>query len=437
MPVLVSEHVNPVKAPGLSLRTNFSWTLAGNLLYAASQWGFLILLAKLLNSAAVGEFAFALAVTAPIMIFANQGLTGLQATDAKREFSFFDYFVCRLVTTTIAFLVICLLSYFLHGSVVIIVVGAAKAVEALCDIRYGHYQQIDRMDRMAKSMMLRGAFSLAAAAAGLYLYRSVAWAAFGLVSANVAVLVFHDYREQFFSVASGLSVVKILVRRQRERGTSLFSRTSVLFLHGFPLGLAAMLSSLTSSIPRYFIEHYSGTAMLGVFAALMYLLIGGRTLIAALAQVCMAQLSRLYIGGDKRAFDRLLFRQLAAGLALGLLGILVSAVAGKVLLALLYRPEYADYSHVLILVMFAAALNYLAEFSNVGLLAVRALKVQPVILALCAASILILSYLLVPRFGITGGAWAIVITGGVQLAVTIHCLARAPFPRTVIANSNA
>ena len=33
------------------------------------------------------------------------------------------------------------------------------------------------------------------------------------------------------------------------------------------------------------------------------------------------------------------------------------------------------------LVMIAAALNYLAEFSNSGLLAVRSIRIQPIILA--------------------------------------------------------
>ncbi len=414
----------------MSLRTNFSWTLAGNLLYAGSQWGFLILLAKLLNPSAVGEFAFALAVTAPIMIFANQGLTGLQATDARSEFAFRDYLNCRLLTTAAAFAIICLLSHFLHWSAVVIVVGASKAMEALCDIKYGQYQQSDRMDRTARSMIYRGALSLAGAAAVLSFCKSVAWAACALVAANTLVLLLHDFRGQL-----SWSGHKVDVENRRyAAGQPASARVKALLRQGFPLGLAAMLSSVTSSIPRYFLEHYSGTAMLGIFAALMYVLVGGRTLIAALAQSCVAQLSRLYANGSKKAFDRLLFKQMAVGLALGLIGILASILAGKLLLRVLYRPEYAAYSSVLVLVMFAAAINYLAEFSNSGLLAVRSIKVQPAILALCAATVLVLSFFLVPRFGIAGGAWAVLITGGVQLAVTAYCLLRKRFPAAGMAD---
>ena len=119
------------------------------------------------------EFAFALAVTAPVMIFANQGLTGLQATDARDEFSFADYFVCRLLTIYTAFTLIFFLSRIMHWSQVVVVVGAAKAAEALCDIKYGQYQRLDRMDRTAKSMVLRGFCSLLIGGILLRLFHSV------------------------------------------------------------------------------------------------------------------------------------------------------------------------------------------------------------------------------------------------------------------------
>ncbi len=45
----------------LSLRTNVAWTIAGNVIYAASQWGVLIVLARLGSQEAVGQFGLALA----------------------------------------------------------------------------------------------------------------------------------------------------------------------------------------------------------------------------------------------------------------------------------------------------------------------------------------------------------------------------------------
>src|ERR1044072_4016691 len=87
-----SQHVVPIEredreAPSssrrhsLSLRTNFSWTLAGNLIYSGCQWGVLIVLARLGSPEQVGQFALALAVTAPVIMLSNLQLRGVLATD--------------------------------------------------------------------------------------------------------------------------------------------------------------------------------------------------------------------------------------------------------------------------------------------------------------------------------------------------------------------
>jgi O-antigen/teichoic acid export membrane protein len=81
-----------------SLRHSFAWTLAGSLVYAGCQWGMLSVLAKLGSPAIVGQFALALAITAPVFMFTNLQLRGVQATDAQSEYEFPDYFTLRCLT---------------------------------------------------------------------------------------------------------------------------------------------------------------------------------------------------------------------------------------------------------------------------------------------------------------------------------------------------
>src|SRR6476660_1556484 len=93
-------HVPAVRAVAprraLSLRSNFSWTFAGNVVYAACQWGMLSALAKLGNPELVGQFALALAVTSPVFMLANLQLRGVQATDAQSQYTFADYLRVRV-----------------------------------------------------------------------------------------------------------------------------------------------------------------------------------------------------------------------------------------------------------------------------------------------------------------------------------------------------
>src|SRR5712671_3691040 len=88
------------------LRSDFTWVLAGNVLYSACQWGIVVALAKLGSPEKVGEYAFGMALTAPIVLFANLQLRALLASDVEGRFSFGQYLTFRLVTLAGALLVV-------------------------------------------------------------------------------------------------------------------------------------------------------------------------------------------------------------------------------------------------------------------------------------------------------------------------------------------
>jgi len=74
--------------------------------YAGCQWLVLIVLAKLGSPAMVGQFALALAVTAPVMLFFSLQLREVQATDAARAYSFREYLGLRAISTCLGLLIV-------------------------------------------------------------------------------------------------------------------------------------------------------------------------------------------------------------------------------------------------------------------------------------------------------------------------------------------
>ena len=82
-----------------SLRSNFAWTFAGNMLYAGCQWGMISVLAKLGSPSITGQFTLGLAVSAPVFMFTNLQLRAVQATDVNADCGFADYFSLRLLAT--------------------------------------------------------------------------------------------------------------------------------------------------------------------------------------------------------------------------------------------------------------------------------------------------------------------------------------------------
>ena len=186
----------PTTEAPLSLRVNFSWTFVGNVVYSVCKWGMLAILAKMGPPEMVGRFALGLAVTAPIITFANLQLRAIQATDAHRDFRFGDYLGLRISMLGLALLVIvgvaAVSGYEVETAWVIVLLGLAKAIESVSDVIYGLLQQRERMDRIAKSQSIKGLVSLLALGLGVYFTGSLEWGIGAMILVWALVLLLYD-----------------------------------------------------------------------------------------------------------------------------------------------------------------------------------------------------------------------------------------------------
>src|SRR5215470_16896299 len=241
---------SPIHVRGASLRWNFSWTFVGNVIYAACQWGILVMLAKIGNPEMVGQFGLALAIAMPVFALSSLQLRALLTTDVHERIPFGEYLGFRLTTTVLSMLIIAGIPLFMHhrwdSTLVILGVGLAQALEAVSDLYYALMQFHEHMDRIAKSMIVRGILGLVAMAAGVYFTGKVAWGVVGLILARTAVLVSYDINERTHSgprtgsgpqrMKQALSTAKVLLRPRWNMSTqSELLRTSI------TLGIVAML----------------------------------------------------------------------------------------------------------------------------------------------------------------------------------------------------
>lgn len=399
----------------LSLKTNFSWTFAGNVVYAGCQWGMLVVLAKLGSPEIVGQYALGLAITAPVINLSNLSLRGVLATDVNGDYPFGDYLRLRVVTTALAMLavvgIVVLTGYRRQTVLVILAVALAKGVESISDIAYGSLQQQERMDRISHSMMLRGLVSIGALWVGVYFAGSVILGTLAMAAGWAVVLALFDLpglpqlRSKSTSIASMLP---------GPHGLD-WPRLLRLAMIAAPLGLVMMLLSLNTSIPRYVIQHSFGERSVGIFTAVAYLMVVGTTVVGALGQSAFPRLAQYFARGEVREFRILIRRLIAVGAALGAAGILVAVSAGRPLLRVLFRSDYAASSDVLTWMMIAAAISYVASFLGYGLTAARQFKVQAPLFAVVTIVTAAASIGLIPGHGLLGAAWATVLAAIAQL----------------------
>lgn len=403
---------------------NITWALKGNILYALSQWALLVILAKLGGPELVGRYTLGLAVTAPIILLSGLQLRSLLASDVLEEHKFYDYVRLRILTSAIALFFFCWIvlsfSYTASQAVVILLVGVVKILENGSDIFYGIMQKHERMDLIAASKIVRGVVTVFVFGAVLYFTGSLVAALVSMALVWLLVLLLIDYHNSL-RVVSGLCVRITEVIAWRG-----WSREKLLGLvqQALPLGVVSMMISYNSAVPRYLIESYHGEKALGFFAAIAYFSSVVSIVVEALGQAMLPRLAQYY-EGEPPQYWRLLRRLSGAAFALGVLGVLCSLMIGENLLSLLYKPEFAQYGDILVLVMMLATFESLCSVFGLGLTAARVLRFQVPVLMVVLATTTLAGWRLIPEHGIKGAAWAAmlgILVWGVAYALVMVSL---------------
>lgn len=404
--------LNSIPAQIPSLRANFAWTLAGNIIYAGCQWGMLSVLAKMGNASIVGQFTLGLAISAPVFMFTNLQLRAVQATDVNAECEFADYFTLRLLSTLIGLTVIlALLPFSANASTlrtVVFLVSLSKCFECMSDVTAGLLQREEHLKRVSISLMIRGIASVLGFTVAFAHFRSLAAAVLVMSGIWAAVLLLYDLPN---------------VRRFGRYHGPLFrfdvralGRLSML---GLPLGWVATLSSLNTNIPRYFLQHHLGLAEQGIFASLAYLVVAINLVVNALCQSVTTPLARLFAEAKLRQFRLLLIKLSVFGVLTGVVGVSVTFLVGRPLLALVYRPEYARHLDLLALLVAVAGLSTIGSFLVGGLTAAREFRAQFPVYAIAVLVAIAGSAILVPKYGLMGAGSALFLS---MMTIVLGCL---------------
>jgi O-antigen/teichoic acid export membrane protein len=386
-----------IKQEPLTLRANFSWVLTGNLVYAISRGIILMLLAKLGSPRLVGEFALALAISAPVFIAIDFNLRLIITTTNKEGFCFGPFWGLRLYSVLLGVILIGLIGVVWpnHQGLVIFWVGLAKGFESLSDVLYGIFQKNERMDFIGKSTIWKGLLSVVVIGIIFGITHNLAAGTAGLALVWFLLLIIYDLRNASFFTSL--------------RPTVKFQNLRPLIFTSLPLGLMMILESLNTNIPSYFILGMMGAEALGYYSALLYIIAAADTLTKALGQSATPKLAEYYQAGRKQDFYNTLFKLVVLGVGFGVAGMVICGGGGPQILTLLYQPGYAAYWQVFLLLIIALTIGALNNFCCYAITTAKVYKAQTILSGLTLLINIIFNAILIPAWGLVGSAFALII----------------------------
>src|SRR5690606_9480626 len=102
-------------------------------------------------------------------------------------------------------------------------------------------------------------------------------------------------------------------------------------------------------------------------------------------------------------------------------GVLLSWVFGEPVLQVLYGPDFAPYATAFTWMMAAGGAECVSTFLGAAFTATRRFAAMVVVNGIATAAIGLLSFLLVPAYGVLGACWACAGAFALKLLINLGC----------------
>jgi len=298
-----------------------------------------------------------------------------------------------------------------HGVTLAVIMGVTldRGCLLIGDTFNGLMQKSERMDRVARSIILKGLLGTVVLAAVVWITGSLVQAVFAGAASRLAVLLCYD-------LPLGARLVR---ERGQDEDFSLsklrsvdFRRLTGLALRSFPLAFKVMLVSLDTHVTRYFVAGLGNLAAVGVFGPIASGAGAASMIGKALNQSVSAKLGRLANGDSPREFGGFVRKLQLLYLLIAAVGVGLVMLCGGPLLALV-RPDLLQHQLLLTLLVVSVGLDFQNGIVDMSLVAAR--RIRPLAPA-CGASVLtsaVCCSLWIPQYGLPGAA-AAMITGRIM-----------------------
>ena len=372
--------------------TDSAWAIVANLSQAAGPFLGLILISQTHGLGAAGRFAFAQALTTPIILLLSFQLKALLLTHEVAELSTASAVGIRALSSALGLAVT--FGLLIWVSPLAGLLMASRLVDSWAELFQADQQRNGRMWRAGSSAFARACCFLAAIAATASAEEGVA----AYVLLSLFLLLVFDLDSSGFGFQFDPTIWKTIFRR------------------GSVLAGAMFLQALQASIPRLVLGHFASEAALGSFATLCVILQTGNLIASAFGQGLLPFL------GDAPIRRIVIWAGLPAAVAVIVLG--ATLLAGDLPLVLFHIPVHPEARRTILALSLSQLVVWPAAMLGYALTA-RRIYGQQIYLALglnvvSAAS----SLLLIPRFGAPGAAVTLGMTSAVTLAAAFVLLRR-------------
>lgn len=344
----------------------YFWNMCSSMLNAFQTVFILMIISRIDPIVDAGIFTIAFAIGNLMLTIGNYGIRQFQVSDINRKYCFRDYLTTRLVTCTLLAVVslIYVGYYYSVGlynekkSIVILLICAAKMIDALEDVFLGMFQQEERLDISGKILSFRLLSYIGTYILTYCISQNLILASFFSLIVSVVlfftlnVYVYKKFPEKREDFGLKEKRHKVLVRK--------------LLCECFPLFVSAYLVMYVANAPKYAIDKILSSQEQACFTYIFMPVFVIGLLSQFVYQPIIGKLSLLWYEAQIKEFKKMIRIQLLVILLLALFALGGGALLGIPVLSMIYGVNLSGYRiHLIVLLIGGTFLAYTYFFQMV------------------------------------------------------------------------
>ena len=366
-----------------------------------SQWLIMMLIPSINNFSEAGIFAISISVCSILNHVATFSLKEYQISDQNSKFSDSEYAYTRLITIAISFVGILpisiLFGYDLEEVSAIIAYMIYRNLLHFAYVYSASLQVAGRLDYVGKCMTAEGIVSFIT-----FIFTYV-----GTDNLVLSIFVMAVFGGGLFCLTQSLGY-KNIVKKQIQITCIDKKKIKRLLKIGFPLFLAIISPTITTALPKLFLQAIENNEIAGIFSTLSTPTIIIPTLVISVFSPLIVYFSDMIKRGDVAKFKR---KYLQINLAIILFGVLcvgLSILVQGWVFNLLYGDEISEYVNLFAILVLGITFYSVGTCGSVVLIIKNQGRISAIASLISLIVGLVLCIMLIPGGSIEGATCALV-----------------------------
>ena len=389
-------------------KKNVLWNMIGTTFNAFNSLFFMMIVTRINGLKSSGVFTLAFSLACLLCLIGGYEGRVYQVTDVKNEYSDVEYIVHRIITCVIMMVIVIfygfIMKYDAYKFIITISLCLMKCFEVFSDVFYGVLQKDDKLYIVGISLFLKSVFSV------------VVFIAFDLLTKNLLIsCLVLDLVWLILFLMYDLPKSKSIIQKDSYS----FSNVLRLFKTGFFSFAILFLSVYLVNAQKYALDGVIEESLQAIFGMILMpatiISLAGQYLL----QPILNTMANLYSNGEKKEFNKIVFKALLLIIAFGVVCVIGAYILGIPVLNILYSVNIVDYKLHLLIIIFGAILYSMSTLLSAALTTVRYTFVQFIVFSISSVIAFVISRILIGQFSIYGAAIAYLITMACQFILYV------------------